>query len=222
MQEFHILETPIKLFIKSYGLTNNLLNLLCKRFECFSNYIFYEDQIIYLFDYIKNLTPINFDFKLIHLYNLLLLDYTNSYYVFRHLFNLPVNGQRTWGGGRSIRNTKSVLYNYKLKKFFKFSNYGNTIFLAEVINYLWKWQWFHEWNYSSYYISNLPWYVMKKQKFVGWTPMIMRQIESFFPHPYKFKKKKSHRKKKIINKHIITVGFDVGFSLVLKKNLFNM
>ena len=109
------------------------------------------------------------------------------------IYLTPVNGQRTWGGGRSIRNTKSVLYNYKLK-IFKFSNYGNTIFLKEVINYLWKWQWFHEWNYSSYYISNLPWYVMKKQKFVGWTPMIMRQIESFFLIHINLKKKVIEKK----------------------------
>ena len=46
----------------------------------------------------------------------MLLDYTNSYQTFRHLFNLPVNGQRTWGGGNSIKITKSNLFNYKFKK----------------------------------------------------------------------------------------------------------
>lgn len=49
--------------------------------------------------------------------------------------------------------------------------------------------------------------------------MMMKRIESFFKHPFKGKKKKHHRKKRIINKNVITTGFIIGFSMKFKKNL---
>lgn len=73
---------------------------------------------------------------MLYLYNLLLIDYTNSYYTFRHLFNLPVNGQRTWGGGKSIKITKSQLFNYKLKKFIRYTSGNALLYTAEVVNLL--------------------------------------------------------------------------------------
>ena len=63
-----------------------------------------------------------------------MLDYSNSYQTFRHLFNLPVNGQRTWGGGNSIKITKSNLFNYKFTKLKKITNCSNNSFLAETTN----------------------------------------------------------------------------------------
>ncbi len=73
-------------------------------------------------------------FRPLYIYNLIYLEYANSYRTYRHLFNLPVNGQRTWGGGGSIRITKSQLYNYKLKKFNKHFGLTHSTFLAEIVN----------------------------------------------------------------------------------------
>jgi len=49
--------------------------------------------------------------------------------------------------------------------------------------------------------------------------MMMKRIESFFKHPFKGKKKKHHRRKRVINRAVITTGFVIGFSMTYKKNL---
>lgn len=69
--------------------------LVSRRFERFSFQFILERQIIFLFAYVLEFIPIPLSFNQLYLYNLLLIDYTNSYKTFRHLFNLPVNGQRT-------------------------------------------------------------------------------------------------------------------------------
>jgi len=149
-----------------------------------------------------------------------MLDYSNSYQTFRHLFNLPVNGQRTWGGGNSIKITKSNLFNYKFTKLKKITNCSNNSFLAETTNIVWKYQWFHEWYKSRCYEENLPWFIKTKKRYIDLPSITARRVESFFPHPFKFKKKKHHRKKKIINKNVLTCGFMYGFSFYQKSNLF--
>lgn len=102
----------------------------------FDYYLINQKKILFLFLFLKNFLPSHVHFSKLYLYNLLLIDYSNSYQTFRHLFNLPVNGQRTWGGGRSIKITKSQLFNYKLKKYLKYTNLNNVLFLAEVVNRL--------------------------------------------------------------------------------------
>ena len=216
--EFLLLENPIKIFLIAFGFKNNLLNLIKKRFEIYQYFWITKRRIVFLFYFLINFMPTHITIKQIYLYNLLLIDYSSTYQTYRHLFNLPVNGQRTWGGGRSIKITKSQLFNYKLKKYLKYTNLTNTLFLSEIINMLWHYQWFHEWYISKEYQQYLPWYVVKKKKYVGASLMVMRRIESFYKHPFKGKKK-SHRKKKVINKHIITTGFNIGFSLIHNKNL---
>jgi len=202
-----------------YGIKQNFLKLLLLRFETYKHFFIPEYQILYVFHFVRQFIPAPLDCQMLYLYNLLLIDYTNSYYTFRHLFNLPVNGQRTWGGGKSIKITKSQLFNYKLKKFIKYTG-GNALFYtAEVINLLWKYQWVHEWFYQKKYIEYLPWYIKRKRKYVAISEMAAKRVESFFKHPYKGKKKKSHRKKKIINKNVITSGFLFGFSVIYKNNL---
>ena len=217
--EFNLLENPLKVFINSLGMKNFLLNLILKRFEAFNYFYVTQKRIIYVFLFLINYVPSHVNFSQLYLYNLLLIDYSNSYQTFRHLFNLPVNGQRTWGGGRSIKKLKSQLFNYKLKKYLKYTNLNNVLFLSEVINMLWKYQWLHEWIVSKNYFERMPWYLLKKKKFVGATAMMMKRIESFFKHPFKGKKKKHHRRKKIINRAVITTGFIIGFSMTYKKNL---
>ena len=134
--EFYFLEHPLKIFTKSFGIKLLFVNLLLKRFEMFDYYLINQKKILFLFLFLKNFLPSHVHFSKLYLYNLLLIDYSNSYQTFRHLFNLPVNGQRTWGGGRSIKITKSQLFNYKLKKYLKYTNLNNVLFLAEVVNRL--------------------------------------------------------------------------------------
>ena len=78
-----------------YGLSNILLKLIYQRFECFSSKIFLENEIEKMFFLLKDVLTLDLKFDRLYLYNLILLDYSNSYKTFRHLFNLPVNGQRT-------------------------------------------------------------------------------------------------------------------------------
>ena len=176
-------------------------------------------QVSRLAGVLTDFIPLKLGFGPLYTYNLLYLEYSNSYKTYRHLFNLPVNGQRTWGGGRSIKNLKSQLFSYKLKKFNKQWGMPVSYFLPEMVNLLWKQQWRHEWEVSKKYRERLPWYVQRKKKWLNLTSMVYRRIESFFKHPYRFKKKKHHRKKKKINKHVITTGFDFGFSKELLKNI---
>lgn len=174
---------------------------------------------MYVFNFIYSYNPGNLPIQNLYLYNIILLDCATNYRTYRHIFNLPVNGQRTWGGGKSLRVLNSALFSFKLKKFNKVTGWNNTMFLAEMVNLLWRSQWYHEWYCSSKYKETLPWYVTAKKKFVGITPMAARRIESFYKHPYKFQKKKSHRKKKKINKNVLTSGFQLGFTLEFSKNL---
>ena len=94
-QEYDLLENPIKIFTKLYGANLHLLKLISLRFESFFSKIFSEKKIELLFIFLKEFISESCDFSKLYLYNIILLDYTNSYHTFRHLFNLPVNGQRT-------------------------------------------------------------------------------------------------------------------------------
>ena len=217
--EIDLLENPINIFLKLYGLNNHLLRLILLKFECFNNEIFVENKIEILFVFLQQFLTSTYNTSLLTLYNILLIDCSNTYHTFRHIFNLPVNGQRTWGGGKSIKITKSQLFNHKLKKYAQIAKLPYTLFLSETVNILWKYQWYHEWLYSSKYLKRLPWYVKKKKKYVGLNLLLNKRIESFFKHPYKGKKKKHHRKKKIIDRHTVSTGFPIGFSWEFKKNL---
>lgn len=210
---------PISTFIKLYGAASHLVKLVMLRLEIFDFQSVGNNQMNALFDFLTQYIPMRLGFRPLYTYNLIYLEYANSYRTYRHLFNLPVNGQRTWGGGGSIKITKSQLYNYKLKKFNKHFGLTHSTFLAETVNLMWMQQWRHEWEISKKYRERLPWYVQRKKKWLNLNAMINRRVESFFKHPYRFKKKKHHRKKKKINKHVITTGFDFGFTYDLAKNL---
>ncbi len=205
--------------MKLYGIKVHFMRLLLLRFETYKNLYIPYHQIIFVFLFVNQFIPIPLDISMLCLYNLLLIDYTNTYYTFRHLFNLPVNGQRTWGGGKSIKILKSQLYNYKLKKFIKYTG-GNALFYtAEIVNLLWKYQWLHEWFLQKKYIGYIPWYIKRKRKYVAISEMAAKRVESFFKHPYKDKKIRHHKKKKVINKNVITSGFLFGFSTIYKTNM---
>ena len=192
---------------------------MSKRFENYPFETLTVDNIEFFFEQLCDFVPAPYSYRFLYAYNITRHEYENSYRTYRHLFNLPVNGQRTWGGGKSSKILKSQLYNYKLKKLEKFFKINSTLFAAEVVNLLWLQQWPHEWEVSRRYQSQLPWYVQRKKKWLAVDVMAMRRVESFFKHPYRFKKKKHHRKKKKLNKHVITTGFSFGFSQHLHKNI---
>lgn len=214
-----MLSQPIRTFVRLYGASNYVSQLVSKRTERFMWQTTEPRQLAIIFELLAQYIPMQIGFKPLYIANLIYLEYANSYKTYRHLFNLPVNGQRTWGGGRSIRILKSDLYNYKLKKFNKFLGMTHQTLTAEMVNLMWRQQWRHEWEVSKKYRERLPWYVQRKKKWLNLSAMTSRRIESFYKHPYRFKKKKHHRKKKKINKHVITTGFDFGFSRHLLKNL---
>jgi hypothetical protein len=93
--EFCLLENPLKIFTTAFGVKNIFLNLILKRFESFNYFFINKKKIIFLFLFLTKYIPSHVNFSNLYLYNLLLIDYSNSYHTFRHLFNLPVNGQRT-------------------------------------------------------------------------------------------------------------------------------
>jgi hypothetical protein len=214
-----VLSQPIRTFLRLYGSAIHLVDMLSRRLEIYDFQTIENRQVYTVFDTLALFIPIRLGFRPLYVYNLIYLEYANSYRTYRHLFNLPVNGQRTWGGGRSIRITKSQLYNYKLKKFNRHFGLTHSTFLAEIVNLMWRQQWRHEWEVSRKYRERLPWYVQRKKKWLNLNAMTNRRVESFFKHPYRFKKKKHHRKKKKINKHVITTGFEFGFTRDLAKNL---
>lgn len=214
-----ILNQPIKTFFRLYGATSLLVRLISQRVEIFRWQNVEPRFITTVFDLLTQFIPMQIGFRPLYIRNLIYLEYSNSYRTYRHMFNLPVNGQRTWGGGRSIRITKSELYNYKLRKFNKFLGMSHQTLTAEMVNLMWRQQWRHEWEVSKKYRERLPWYIQRKKRWLNLSAMTARRVESFFKHPYRFKKKKHHRKKKKINKHVITTGFDFGFSRHLLKNL---
>lgn len=214
-----LLEQPVTVIEQIYGVSHRLTTILRQRFELYKTDILNPLNIQFFFEQMCVFVPAPFSFRFLYAYHITWLEYINSYRTYRHLFNLPANGQRTWGGGKSAKNNKSQLFDYKLKKLGKFFKANSTLFAAEIINLLWAQQWPHEWEVSRRYQKQLPWYVQKKKKWLATDVMAARRIESFFKHPYKFKKKKHHRKKKKLNKHIITTGFNFGFSQHLNKNL---
>lgn len=59
----------------------------------------------------------------------------------------------------------------------------------------------------------------KKKKCIGVTAMANKRIDSFFKWKFVLAKKpKSNKRKKIINKNLLTSGFSIGFTLLNKRN----
>lgn len=217
--EINLLNNSLKIFTKLYGCSNTLYLNILTRFEFNCKTVIPKNQIMWLYTFIIQFIPNIVSIKMIYTHNLILLDQSLSYKTFRHLFNLPVNGQRTWGGGKSIKIVQSELYKYKFKKYNKFTNNNNTLFMAEIINLLWKLQYNYEWQHSVKYFTKLPWYIQKKKKCIGVTAMANRRVDSFFKWKFVLAKKpKSNKRKKIINKNLLTSGFVVGFTLSNKRN----
>ena len=131
-----MLENPLISLRNVFGANLFLVKLLSQRFEMYFYSIIIPQQINNLFIQISHYIPMRMGFEALYTYNLIFLEHANNYKTYRHLFNLPVNGQRTWGGGRSIKILKSQLYNFKLRRLTKFFGCNQTTFMAEIVNLL--------------------------------------------------------------------------------------
>lgn len=217
--EVNLLTNSLKVFTKLYGCSTQLYLYILTRFELIPSINLQRNQITLLYIFLLQFIPNIISIKMIYIHNLLLLDKSLSYKTFRHLFNLPVNGQRTWSNAKSIKTIQSELYKYKFKKYNKFTNNNHTLFMAEIINLLWKLQYNYEWKHSAKYFTKLPWYIQRKKKCIGVTAMANRRVDSFYKWKFVLAKKpKSNKRKKIVNKNLLTSGFVVGFTLLNKKN----
>ena len=161
--ELNLITSSLKVFTKLYGCSETIYINILTRFELISKSNFNKNYITWLYTFLLKFIPNIVSIRMIYIHNIILLDQSLNYKTFRHLFNLPVNGQRTWGGGKSIKTIQSELYKYKYKKYNKFTNNNTTLFMAEIINLLWKIQYNYEWRHSVKYFTKLPWYIQKKK-----------------------------------------------------------
>ena len=141
------------------------------------------------------------------LINIFFLDFINSYRGYRHVFGLPVRGQRTWTNGNSVFNSNNILRNYKINLFtksflFPLINNVNNAYYLEQINFIWKNQWEFEWNLAKRYHT----FSLKKNR--GYVKYDLDTIAKINPNVRDFKKQK-----------LFSIGFDSGFTRGLIKFL---
>lgn len=94
-QEFLVLSQPVRTFMRLYGAASHLVWLLGRRLEIYDFQTVENRQVYTVFDTLAAYIPMRLGFRPLYVYNLIYLEYANSYRTYRHLFNLPVNGQRT-------------------------------------------------------------------------------------------------------------------------------
>jgi hypothetical protein len=94
-QEFFILEKPLKQLTNVYGASQYLSKLMEHRFELFSKDLLPNILFSVFVDQLSKLFPLQLGFKPLYLYYLYYLEYACTYRTYRHLYNLPVHGQRT-------------------------------------------------------------------------------------------------------------------------------
>lgn len=90
-----MLSQPIRTFVRLYGASNYVSQLVSKRTERFMWQTTEPRQLAIIFELLAQYIPMQIGFKPLYIANLMYLEYANSYKTYRHLFNLPVNGQRT-------------------------------------------------------------------------------------------------------------------------------
>jgi len=128
-----------------------------KRLESTSFNLKEQKLYIFLYHNIFDFFKI-FDFKFYYFLSLLFLQLIFCYRGFRFLFNLPVNGQRTWSNGKSTYFVNKIFfvfrYNFFKNKFINLKyNEFYSFFYIEYINIFWKVFFFNEWFFI--YLKNL-------------------------------------------------------------------
>lgn len=94
-QEFLLLEQPISTIYKLFGLSKFFVRQLSQRFELYQTQTLNNTNIYFFYDQLCEFIPAPYSFRFIYALNVTCLEYENSYKTYRHLFNLPANGQRT-------------------------------------------------------------------------------------------------------------------------------
>ena len=140
-----------------------------------------------------------------YLVNIFFLDFINSYRGYRHIFGLPVRGQRTWTNGNSVFRSNNTLRNYKInvfKKSFSFSlkDNVNSAYYLEQINFIWKNQWEFEWNLAQRH------HTVSLKKNRGYIKYDVGVLSKINPNIRDFKKQK-----------LFSIGFEPGFTKELVK-----
>lgn len=174
--------------------------------------------------YIKKLIP---DFSYIYnvyIFSLLRLLSLRTYRGFRSLFGYPVRGQKTWSNANTVRRFTPTLLLLKQNQLttYSFHKYSITEVLTEYINYIWYLQWNVEWKSMRKNWKHHKFFKTNPSKFLKFDDIINFRIEHFTQEVLEKKKFKSHRKKKRIDKNVITGGFFFGFvgyysKLLIKK-----
>jgi len=234
----------INLLINSIGLNKHFIKFIFLRYyQIFKFSLFFLKKQYYLdilyfnlfYYYLIQFLTKTISYKFIYFYYLIILDICASYKTYRHLFGLPVNGQRTWSNANTTYYNNLLLRQYKLKKFSLFLQNAKPfsfkkIFLCEYINLFWKKQFFLEWasvRRKKYLFQTKNLYVHYK---IDFNHLSYAHIEHFYKRSLDLKKLKNHRKKRKFLKNIFNVGWQFGFSkeyiiytrkfLFLKKKTF--
>lgn len=173
---------------------------------CWTNKI-YENYKFFI-----KLPQINYR-SLIH--NIYILFFLNSYKGYRHIFGLPVSGQRTWSNAKVAKKLNTILILFKEKKLLKYlknKKFKSFIYLTEYINYLYKYMWYHDWFLNKVHFIKIfrrSRYI--KPKFYS-LHIKYRKITSFSRSFLKKQKKKKHNKRKIkIDNNSFSIGFKFGY-----------
>lgn len=169
------------------------------------------------FESYKTYSPLpQFSYRsLIH--NIYFLFFINSYRGYRHIFGLPVHGQRTWSNAKMAKKLNTALILYKEKKMLKFlknKKFKAFVFLTEYINYVYKYMWYHDWFLNKIHFIK----IFKRSRFVKPKFYSMhikyKKITSFSRSFLTKKKKKKHNKRKVkIDNNSFSIGFRFGYML---------
>lgn len=170
--------------------------LECPLIYEWKNYKFWQ-KLLFLQILIK-IIPEKFTINQRVLLQIFILEHTHSYKGWRHLFGLPVRGQRTWSNNKTIYRLTNFFKKFKFmclqqRFLIKASKFSETALMAEHINQLWYFEWFEEWNSANQeFIQNV-----NKNKFfkfkIDYKYLLNFQVKT--PWSRHFAKKKKKEKK---------------------------
>lgn len=142
---------------------------------------------------------------------------------FKIIFGKPVNGQRTGSNGKTAKKQQTSLFMFKFGNLQRCANYAlpKTVFISEYVNLFWQQQFLPEWLSGFKKLRFLPLFI-RKTNFVDISSMIRFHIYHFYKNPFKQKIKIKNKRKKVIPKNKIPIGFRFGFSKKYKKQFVNL
>lgn len=216
------LDNSSKDFLKAnYGISTTNLNCFSKRLEKTSVTNLKIKRIKYniLKNTLKSKIPQKTSLKEWSNGYIIINMVINNYKGYRHLRGLPVHGQRTWSNAWSAFRTNLFLRNFKLdlaKKYYGNINYSDIklAFLAEQTNLFWKIHWTRLWKKAFSLRQNKS--SKKKNRMLKPELALMAKNIIFFPST---EKELTKKQKTNYEKAIFSVGYRVGFTKILLKDL---